>query len=129
MFTIAPATVILGELAQELPLAGVTILGGVGAACGDFILFRFVRDRIAQDLAYVRTLPQAHQRHAILRSHIPRFVWPLLGALIIASPLPDELGILLMGLSRMNARTFFPISIVLNSLGILLIGLAARAIQ
>ena len=50
------------------------------------------------------------------------------GALIIALPLPDEIGLVMMGLSRMKARHLIPISFVLNSLGIALVGLVARAL-
>jgi hypothetical protein len=41
-----------------------------------------------------------------------------LGALIIASPLPDEFGLALMGISRMRALVLMPISFVMNALGI-----------
>jgi hypothetical protein len=48
------------------------------------------------------------------------------GGLVIASPLPDELGISLLGLSRVRIRWFVVVSYAFNFLGILLIALAAR---
>ena len=52
---------------------------------------------------------------------------PLTGAIIIASPLPDELGLAMMGLSRVPIAAFIPISYTMNFLGILLIEFIAGA--
>ena len=52
----------------------------------------------------------------------------MLGALIIASPLPDELGLAMMGVARIKLRVLIPISLVLNFAGIVLIGLIANAL-
>ena len=53
-------------------------------------------------------------------------LFPFLGALLIASPLPDEFGVALMGLAKMPTSEFVPISFSLNFLGILVIGVLAR---
>jgi len=44
----------------------------------------------------------------------------------VISPLPDELGLAMMGLSKMKTSLFIPISFILNSLGILAIGLITK---
>ena len=46
---------------------------------------------------------------------------PVIGAIIIASPLPDELGVSLMGMSQMKASRFILLSYILNSIGIFLV--------
>jgi uncharacterized membrane protein YdjX (TVP38/TMEM64 family) len=46
---------------------------------------------------------------------------PIIGALIIISPFPDEIGIGLMGLSKIKKWQFMLISFALNSLGIFII--------
>ena len=46
---------------------------------------------------------------------------PFLGAIIIASPLPDELGLVMLGDSKLKYREIAIISYVLNTAGILLI--------
>lgn len=51
--TAAPATVVLGEIAQSNSALMVAVLGGLGALVGDFIIFRFVRDRISEDVSYL----------------------------------------------------------------------------
>lgn len=129
VFTTAPSIVILGELAQENSPWVVALLGGLGAMCGDFILYRFVRDRVSKDLEYLFKLPRAKRVVRIFSTILPRMLWPLLGAIIIASPFPDEIGIMMMGLSKVDQRVFLPLSFVLNAAGILLIGLAAKAVN
>ena len=52
----------------------------------------------------------------------------MLGGIIIASPFPDELGISLLGFSKMKTTAFIPVSLIFNFLGILAIGLIAKAI-
>ena len=50
------------------------------------------------------------------------------GALIVLSPLPDELGLALMGVSQIRNVLFFPVSFALNFFSILILGLAARSL-
>lgn len=128
MFTIAPSIVVLGELAQENSLAIVVVFGGLGAMCGDYILFRFVQDRVSKDLEYLFRFPKSKRVGAIFQTRLPRILWPLIGSLIIISPLPDELGIALLGLSRIETKRFLPLSLVLNMIGIFFVGWAAKSI-
>lgn len=65
---------------------------------------------------------------ALINLRLFRWVSFALGALIIASPLPDELGISLLGFSKMKTVWFVPVSYVFNGIGILLIGAVARAL-
>lgn len=126
VFTTAPSVAILGEFSQSTSPWIVALLGGFGAMCGDVVLFFFVRDRVSKDLEYLLRLPRAKRAIHIFNTILPKMVWPFFGALIIASPLPDEIGIMMMGLSKMDHRIFLPLSFVLNGIGILLIGLAFR---
>jgi len=59
----------------------------------------------------------------------PFFTWliPIAGAFIIASPLPDEIGISLMGLSKVKNWHFILITFLLNAIGIFLVVTLARS--
>lgn len=126
--TTAPAIAVLGELSIEGNLYAVAFVGAFGAVLGDFIIFTFVRDRISKDAAFMLRGPRVMRVLHIFKHRHFRRVLPIIGALIIASPFPDELGLALLGLSKLNNRYFFVIAYVMNAFGIVLIGLAARGL-
>ncbi len=125
VFTAAPAAVLLGELAQANSVWDVAAVGAFGALAGDYLIFRFVRDRLSEDIRSllghkVRRLPK------IWKLPSARWLTIILGMIIIASPLPDEIGIALLGFMKTRKKDFFLLSLVANFLGILAIGLVAR---
>lgn len=126
IFTVVPAGVVIVELTKSGALWEVALIGGLGALVGDLLIFRFVRDSLADDLFYLLKKVGIKRLSAILRLKAARWVMPFVGALIVASPLPDEIGLTMMGLVRLKTIYFIPISFALNSLGILVIGLVAR---
>ena len=129
VFTTAPATVTLGEIAQINSIFLVAFFGAVGAMLGDLIIFRFVKDRFSKHLMGLLKKKGGKERiKHLLRSRHFRWLTFLLGGLIIASPLPDELAVVLLGFSKMRQSLFIPFSFVSNFIGILLIGIVARAI-
>ena len=128
VFTAAPATVALGEIAQSNSVIVVAILGGLGALIGDLIIFRFVKDRVSEHFYYLIKVSKSERFFSIFKLKLFRWITPFVGALIIASPLPDEIGVAMLGLSKMKNSLFILISFVLNSAGILIIGLIAKAL-
>ncbi|MBI4033046.1 MAG: hypothetical protein HY377_00790 [Candidatus Blackburnbacteria bacterium] len=128
VFTVASGIVILSILAQTLSPLEIGLIAGAGAVLGDFVIFRFIKDNLIEEVAPLyRELGGAHLTKLL---HTKYFSWtlPVIGALIIASPFPDELGISLMGLSRIKTYQFLLLSFILNSTGIFLIISAARLI-
>jgi hypothetical protein len=120
-FTIAPASVAIVHIASYTPLPIVAIWGALGAMCGDLILFFFIKDRFAEDLRSAVDMRKV--RHFFHSFHFGFLKWlaPVLGAVIIASPLPDEFGISLLGMSKIRTAVLMPISYVMNFFGIFLI--------
>ena len=64
----------------------------------------------------------------LLKLKLFRRVSFFVGGLIIASPLPDELGISLFGFSKIKMSWFIPLSFIFNFIGIVLIGVVAQAL-
>ena len=128
VFTVAPATVALGEIAQSNSVFVVAILGGLGALAGDWIIFRFIKDKVSEDLTGLLKLAKPGKLTTLGKTKGLRWLIPLIGALIIASPMPDEIGIAMLGLSKMKNSVFILLSFILNSAGILVIGLVAKAV-
>ena len=128
IFTTAPAIVILGELAQTISPWQVALVGGFGALLADLLIFRFFTDHVSEDIKHVMRKYHIGKRRSIFRSRLVRWFIPFLGALVIASPLPDELGIALLGFAKFPVKVFMLLSFVLNFAGILAIGLIARSL-
>lgn len=126
-FTVAPAAAVLFQLSTEFNPLYVALFAGAGSVLGDLLIFRFMRDQVFEELApLVKTFTSSHLA-LIFKS--PYFVWfaPVLGGLIIASPLPDEVGISLMGLSKINTWHFILLTYVLNVSGIFLVVFLSQA--
>lgn len=120
-FTVAPAGFVLFYLAQELNIWGVAIYAGLGATLGDYIIFRFLKDKVFEELRPIFAKLGSSQISRLFST--PYFAWlaPVFGAIIIASPFPDEIGIGLLGISKLKNWQFLSLSFILNSSGILLI--------
>lgn len=128
VFTTAPAIAVLSVLAQNNNIFLVALLGGLGAMIGDYLIFRFVKDRISEDFKYVFGFSKKKRIPHIFRTKLFHWFAPFFGALIIASPFPDELGIAILGLSHTSNRFFLVISYTFNTLGILVIGILAKTL-
>jgi uncharacterized membrane protein YdjX (TVP38/TMEM64 family) len=126
-FTIAPASISLAEIAKTTSPFIVAFWGALGSVVGDMIIFLFVRDRFSEDLIEVLKLSKAKKLLHFFHKGFFRWLSPFLGALIIASPLPDELGLALLGLSHIRVFTLAIISFVMSFVGILLVSLVSGA--
>lgn len=126
VFSVAPATVVLAEIAKSTSVLWVAFFGGMGALVGDLVIFHFIKDRLTEDISYLIEKNGAKRLFEILKIRPFRWLIPFLGALVVASPLPDELGLMMMGLSKMKTSLFIPLSFFLNFLGILAIGYIAK---
>lgn len=130
IFTAAPAGVVLFEIAAANSIWEVALFGGIGALIGDLIIFRFIKDSLSEDIYWLIRKTKQDRLFSIFKLRLVRWIIPFLGALVVASPLPDEVGLTMMGLSRMKTSIFIfiPVSFLLNFVGILIIGLFAKGL-
>lgn len=129
IFTTAPAIVTLGNIALHAPPVNVAIFGALGAMVGDLIIFKFIRDRLSEHLYELISHNGVWKRtRHLFKLRYFRWFTFLVGGLLIASPLPDELGIGLLGFTKMKTIQFIPISLFFNFIGILLISIIANSI-
>jgi len=129
-FTAAPAVAIFLILAeyQNIFLAG--FIGGMGALVGDLIIFNFVRHSLIDEITklskekIVSTMRIHYNNH--INNHLPgkikKYLVAIVAGFIIASPLPDEIGVsLLAGSRKISMEVFAILSYTLNTAGIFLI--------
>jgi len=125
--TIPAATTMLVALSRTQTIYLVAFFGALGALIGDFLIFRFIKDRIA---LYILEIVK-HIRFKLPSLPLPKWaikiLLPIGGVLILASPLPDEIGLLLMGLTKTKSVYLFPLIFIVKFLGIMAIGTLSRA--
>ena len=121
-FTVATSALILLILAETLSPLEIGLIAGLGAVVGDMLIFHLIKDNLANEVEDIYN-QMDRKKHLKKLFHSKYFNWmlPVLGGIIIASPLPDELGVSLMGISKMNTLKFILLSYVLNSIGIFLV--------
>lgn len=129
-FGVGIGIVTLLVLAQNLNPFLIGVIAGTGGVLADFLLFRFVKDRLIDEVQPIyEQLDHNHHLKKLLHTKHFRWLFPVVGAIIIASPLPDEIGVSLMGIAKMKNRTFLLLSFFLNSSGIILVLLASRFLK
>lgn len=119
-------------IAPDVHPLQAALLGGAGALLSDLLLFSFARLSLKDELhrlslthLWQRCIGMLHRDH--FHPSVRKAVLVLTAGLIIASPLPDEIGVTMLGgATRMNGRAFGVLSYALNTLGILVILLLAQ---
>lgn len=127
-FTVAISTVVIAIMTQNIHPMALALIGGVGAVMGDYLIFKLVRSHLQAELAMLFGKEGTSYVKTMLRSKYIAWTLPIIGVFILASPLPDELGVSLLGISKMSEAKFILISYVSNSLGILMIASVAKII-
>ncbi|MBI5398349.1 hypothetical protein HZB03_02695 [Candidatus Woesearchaeota archaeon] len=121
-FSAAFATAVFLIIAKQHNIILAGLVGGPGSLLGDLIIFRFIRHSFADEiekLSQERFVIHIHHRTPnILR----KLLYSGIAAFFIASPLPDEIGVMLLAASRdISTRTFSILSYTLNTAGIFVI--------
>jgi len=127
-FTAVPALIVLYDFSERLNIYELSLLAGFGSVLGDFIIFSFFKDKVFVELEPIVT--RLSKRPFMHIFHTPYFAWftPVVGAMIIASPLPDELGVSLLSASKIKKWQFILLTFFLNSIGLFIIISGARLI-
>lgn len=129
-FTVATGAIILLVLAETLSPLEIGLIAGLGAVVGDFVIFRFVKDDLSREIKQIYGLfDKNHHFQNVLHTKYFSWMLPVVGAIIIASPLPDEIGVSLMGISKLKTHQFLLVSFILNAIGIFLVVSASSVIK
>lgn len=129
IFTVAPAAITLGQIAAANSIFLTALFGAMGAVVGDLIIFKFVRDSISEHLnEAIKNQFINKSIRELFKYKLFRWTTFLIGGLIIASPLPDELGISLLGILKIKTKWFIYISFIFNFIGLLFVGTIAKAL-
>lgn len=124
-FTIGPGGVALAEIAAYKSALFVAFWGALGSSLIDVSLFFLIRKSLTK-----RDRQKKLTKLWLFRKKSAWFyrITPLLGALIIASPLPDELGLSILGMSRAHVVTVCILIAIFNFAGVLAVAKLAQAL-
>ncbi len=127
IFTVAPASLVLFYLAKSLNPLGIAFAAGLGGVVGDYLIFRFLKDRLFAELKPVFMHHGGKPLQKLFKT--PHFSWllPIVGAIVIMSPAPDEVGLGLLGISKIKTWQLMGLFFFLDSLGIFLIIVLAKS--
>ena len=129
-FLTSPISVaMLIVLAQNNNPILTALLAGAGAALADLLMLKFFRGQLSSNLNQVSEQLGFKKFNILLQKLHLGFILPLVGAIIVASPLPDELGLIMLGVSKLKYREIAVITYILNTAGILLIVLPVNLIS
>ena len=140
--TATPAAAVLYNLGQNLNPLLIAFVGAFGSLISDYLIFRFVRDRLINEIKSLSkeiekltkpasSLDFTREIRIILwkkisRSRTWKIIIPIIAGFIIASPLPDEIGVAIFGAVKFEPKKFLVISYFLNFIGILAITSLSR---
>lgn len=120
-FLTSPISVaMLIVLASENNPVVTAFLAGFGAVLGDLLIVKFFRKE-AQDIDFIARQLHFQKINKILHKLHLDFLTPLFGVIIVASPFPDELGLMMLGASKLKYQEIALLSYILNTAGILII--------
>lgn len=133
LYVSAPTTalgiLILLDLTKALSLAEISIIAGLGGVVGDFVIFRFFKHDLLGELTLIyNKLGGKHITKAFNHKYL-RWSIPIIGVIIIASPFPDEIGVGLMGLTKIKTYQFILLSLALDIIGVFLLVYAFSLIK
>ena len=131
--TAAPATVLFFDFGKNLNPLLVGLLGGTGAMVGDLLMYRFIKESLMEEFRAIGVyLIPIHRRELMERiTKHTMFLWaaPFLASLLIASPLPDELGVSLFNFINFKPKYLSVVTFLLNTIGILCLVYLGSAVQ
>lgn len=113
-FTLHPQNIFLASL-----------VGGLGALMSDLLIYKFVKISLMDEFEMLeKSRPMIYIEKKMSLNKLGKFksyVSFLLAGFVIASPLPDEIGVgMLAGFNQVNAKILSLLSFFFNSLGIFL---------
>ncbi len=126
-FSMPTGIIMLFIVAEKLNPVIVALIAGIGTLTGDLIIFHAVKNHISRELIPLYYYFGGRHLDILLRTKYFRWTLPLFTTIILISPLPDELTVGIIGLSKMKTSKFLLISYIFNTLGIFFI-LSAKVV-
>lgn len=124
-FTAAPATAVLLVLAKQQNYILAGIVGGIGALLSDTVIFLFIRRSFIDEVEKFKKEKIIILIGVIITkifNSFSKYFLLIIACLFIASPLPTEIGVILMAsIKSVSLKKFLLIAYLLHTFGIFII--------
>lgn len=99
------------------------IIGGIGALISDLLIFKIVKFSFINEFRRLKRTERIQELNWLINYEfghkIRNYLLFIFAGMVIASPLPDELGVIMLaGLTKIRIKSFMIISFLFNTLGI-----------
>jgi hypothetical protein len=127
LFTAAPAVIMLVELSKTINIVPLVLFASLGSVVGDLIILKIFQDNIYEEMKYlgkrlgIGIKVNRKQRKAV------NWIMALSGIFVLGSPLPDEVGIAMLGMTQYSKARILAVAFLANLVGITFIVFAASA--
>lgn len=132
-FSVSASVAILLVLAKTMPHLPLVIVATIGAVIGDYLVFKFVKDGLMKELVPIEQAfenevgrKRVHYFKHLFHSKYFNWTLPVVAVIMIGTPLPNELGIGLLGASGIRTKSLLLVSLIFNFIGINLILLGSK---
>ncbi len=119
-FTASTGAFLLAKFSQNQSASFIALTAGAGGMLCDLLIFHIIKSKQKTLHRQAKNL----NHFSILKKlvHFKKLSWtlPIVGACIIASPLPDEVGVGLIGITRISYSKFLLLSYIVNVAGMFL---------
>lgn len=102
------------------------IIGGFGAMLADLFIFKMIRFSFTEEIKKLRKEKITKQIENILNKtligKLKIYLMYIFAGILIASPLPDEIGVIILaGLTKVKTTALMILGFILNTLGIIIL--------
>lgn len=126
-FTASIGALMFLAIAHDYSPGVIAVVGGIGSLISDLIIFRFIKNDLKKE---VNRIGRFRIVKALGAAPVFKEKWfrDVIGAVVIASPLPDELGVAIMASTKIKEDAFVYLALIADMVGIYLLVGAGRAI-
>ena len=119
-FTTSIGAILLLPFALHYPAGFIAVIGGIGSLFGDLTIFSLLRNNLHKE---VDRLAKCTPMRRLGATPLFRNIWfrDIVGALVIASPIPDEIGIGIMSSAKIDTASFALLTFIADMVGIYLL--------
>ncbi|MFH1237796.1 MAG: hypothetical protein V1648_05345 [Candidatus Aenigmatarchaeota archaeon] len=121
-FTSGFSTAALLVIAKDYNIFIAGFVAGLGALVGDLLIFKFIRHSLEDEVDRLGKTGFVRRISSGMPCSVKKYLLSAIAVFVIASPLPDEIGVVLFAAcTKINVRKFSEISYLLNTAGIFVI--------